>query len=109
MDPSDQKLQPLELLINFTKILPQVYSMKQANCILREHLVPKLLLTLRSWLDIIEGDNGDELEEVLVWYEGWKRFLITESGIADERGKIHETFYLMMLMLEEKVSQKGAQ
>ena len=71
--------------------------------------MPKLLLTLRSWLDIIDSDNGDELEEVLVWYEGWKNFLIKESGITDERGKIHETFYLMMLMLEEKLSQKSAQ
>ena len=46
VDPSDQKLQPLELVFSFTKLLPEPYSMKQANCILRDYLVPKLLLTL---------------------------------------------------------------
>ena len=80
--------------------------MKQANCILREHLVPKLLVTLQSWLDIIESDSVDELDEVLVWYEGWKNFLVQESGVADERGKLQEPFYLMMLMIDQKLLNK---
>lgn len=69
--------------------------------------MPKLLVTLQSWLDIIESDSGDELEEVLVWYEGWKNFLIEESGLVDERGKVQETFYLMMLMIDQKLNQNS--
>ena len=69
--------------------------------------MPKLLVTLQSWLDIIESDSGDELEEVLVWYEGWKNFLIEESGLVDERSKVQETFYLMMLMIDQKLNQNS--
>lgn len=101
-------------MFSFTKILPQSYSMKQANCILREHLTPKLLLTLKSWLDIIEVVSDDrtgydEMEEVMVWYSGWKHFLLEASGIIDERGKVEETFYLMMLMIDEKLSATSRQ
>ena len=41
----------------------------------------------------------------MVWYGGWKNFLIEESGVVDDRGKIEETFYLMMLMIDQKVSE----
>ena len=73
------------------------------NCILRDYFLPKLILTLQSWLDIISDDTS-ELEEILTWYSGWKQFLLEgENKELVQKDKIEEGFYLMMLMINEKV------
>lgn len=47
VDPSDQKLGPLTLLFKWAAVLPQSYSIKQCNCIVRDFFLPKLLTTLQ--------------------------------------------------------------
>ena len=105
VDPSDQKLWPLELLFGWTRVLPQPYSTKQVNCIMRDYFLPKLIQTLQSWLDIINKDDGAEVEEIFVWYTGWKKFLLeSENTLLIDRARTEEVFYLMLLLVEEKLA-----
>ena len=76
VDPSDQDLHPITLLFDWTKALPLSYSLKQTDCILRDHFLPKMLQTLQSWLDIVDLGHSEEVGEILIWYRGWKKFLL---------------------------------
>ena len=49
--------------------------------------------------------DGSEYEEILVWYSGWKQYLLEENLDLVDKNKIEEAFYLMMLLIDQKVSK----
>ena len=71
---------------------------------MRDFFLPKLILTLQSWLDIIDLQDKSEIEEILVWYSGWKKFLLETDEIVEllDKPRTEEIFYLMMLLIDEK-------
>ena len=80
------------------------YSSKQINCTMRDFFLPKLILTLQSWLDIIDLQDESEIQEILVWYSGWKKFLLESDENVEllDKPRTEEIFYLMMLLIDEK-------
>ena len=56
--------------------------------------IQKIVLKINTWL-----------EEILVWYSGWKQYLLEENLDLVDKNKIEEAFYLMMLLIDQKVSK----
>ena len=71
---------------------------------MRDFFLPKLILTLQSWLDIIDLQDESEIQEILVWYSGWKKFLLESDENVEllDKPRTEEIFYLMMLLIDEK-------
>jgi len=55
---------------------------------------------LKQWLEILLEDDDEAMGEILVWYGGWKGFILEEHGDLLGRDKVEEVFYLMMLMID---------
>ena len=62
--------------------------------------MPKLMITLKQWLEILLDDDDEAIKEILVWYNGWKGFLVEKNGSMLDVNKVEEVFYLMMLMID---------
>lgn len=45
----------------WTKLLPTSYSQAQIDCIVKDYLLPKLLLTLKQWLEIVLENDDDAI------------------------------------------------
>ena len=54
-------------------------------------------------LDIIEIDSTTEVEEILVLYSGWKKYLLKDNATMLDIPKVKEAFYLMILMIYAKL------
>ena len=40
----------------------------------------------------------------MVWYSGWKDYLLTKNADVIDKNQTEEVFYLMMMMLERKMA-----
>lgn len=77
VDPADQDLAPLRLVFGWIGAFP----LEVIVSLLETHVFPRWLEVLRIWL----GAPGVNLEEVYIWYNGWKSLfpevLATHSSI----------------------------
>ena len=108
VEPSGQDIEPLNILFRWAETLPAPYGTKQVTSILMQHFVHKLLSTLQQWLDILTDDvagmDYEGLQEVSTWYFGWKNYLLVENSDKCDSMKIEEVFYLMALMINQRLS-----
>jgi len=52
----------------------------------------------------MEGDD-EAFSEILVWYNGWKTFLLDRNKDVVKIDRVEEVFYLMSLMIDRKLGE----
>ena len=67
-------------------------------------MLPKLLQTLQTWLDVVLDGDNEAYGEIMIWYSGWKDYVLNKNADVIDKNQTEEVFYLMMLMLERKTA-----
>ncbi len=65
--------------------------------VVRTHLMPRWLKTLQEWLEQI---GEEDMEEVLEWYQGWKRYI---PEVVRESAEIEEIMRMALEMIQDKM------
>ncbi len=65
--------------------------------VVRTYLMPRWLKTLQEWLEQI---GEEDMEEVLEWYQGWKRYI---PEVVRESAEIEEIMRMALEMIQDKM------
>ncbi len=60
-------------------------------------MMPRWLKTLQEWLEQI---GEEDMEEVLEWYQGWKRYM---PEVVRESAEIEEIMRMALEMIQDKM------
>ena len=93
INPKNQKIDSIKILFIWSEII----SIKQLSEILVQNFFPRFVEVFKQWVN-----QKPKLEEILKWYEGWKK-VFSNKNLIENSTEVQNIFKVILNMINNYV------